>query len=553
MGKVKKSTKKFIKSKLKNEIELRKKRKEKTKFLSKKEPKETVEEQESSDDEQIDSGFLDEAPESDAESEEMSEDDDSEDFSDESEFDDEETMQRELEKLQENDPKFYEFLKENDEKLLEFANEDEQEEVEEESEKEETISKETIHKLRTAMSSRNSIKAWNQLVKYFRESTELEENLDHVFNLVCLTTLKYSPQVLNHHLHEKKPQDAKKWKRLRHKIKTLLNSIVKLQERLTSLSMKRFLIKQSEQLVHYFNCFPKITRVFVKQLVELWSTSDQEQIRILSFLFLRKLAMEHPNPYLNMVFKASFTSFMNTARHTTVHSWAQISFMSNCLVELGGLSLQATYMHTFVYLRELAIKLRQATTTKTKENYKLIYNWQFLHAVRLWSNLLCTYCSNEQIEKDQQVLKPLIYPLVQIMIGIMRLKPSSKHFPLRLSIIRCLIEISQKTKVYIPVAAYLLDVFESNEMSKKPKPSTLKPLDFKMNIRAPNTYLGTRTYYNGLLEEVIHLLYEFFSVHALSIAFPELAVPAIVQLKKISKNGTDFAKNKQIQQLIEKV
>jgi nucleolar complex protein 2 len=253
-------------------------------------------------------------------------------------------------------------------------------------------------------------------LKYFRKASDFEEHSSKSFNLVVMTTLKYAPIVLNHHLAEKNPSTHKKWKTLRIKVKQLLKNITVLIEKLDP-TMKKFVLKQSELLTHYFNCFPKIGKDYLKILVQCWNT-ENEELKIVSFLCIRKLARDHPNPYLNLAFKSTFKTFMNSCRQTTAHSWTQLSFMSNCIVELGGLSLPATYQHTFVYLRQLAIKLRQASTARTKENFKLIYNWQFLHAVRLWTNLLCAYCNNDTDKND--VLKPLIYPLVQIMIGIMR-------------------------------------------------------------------------------------------------------------------------------------
>lgn len=55
-------------------------------------------------------------------------------------------------------------------------------------------------------------------------------------------------------------------------------------------------------------------------------------------------------------------------------------------------------------------------------------------------------------------LRPLVYPLVQVMVGAIQLQPSARHYPLRLHIVRTLIEISQATATFVPVAPYLLEV-----------------------------------------------------------------------------------------------
>jgi len=82
------------------------------------------------------------------------------------------------------------------------------------------------------------------------------------------------------------------------------------------------------------------------------------------------------------------------------------------------------------------------------------------------------------------------------------------------------------------LAASLYEVLNSSEMRKPPKGSSLRPLDFVTSIRAPKAYLRTRVYQDGVGEQVQELLGEFFVLWARSIAFPELALPVIVLLKR---------------------
>lgn len=132
----------------------------------------------------------------------------------------------------------------------------------------------------------------------------------------------------------------------------------------------------------------------------------------------------------------------------------------------------------------------------------------------------------------ESALKPLIYPLVQITLGTLRLIPTAQYFPLRFQLTRALLRLSGATGIYIPLAPALLEVLTSAEMKKPPKPSTLKGLDFATSIRAPKAYLRTRVYQDGVGEQVIELLGEFLVQWAKSIAFPELALPVIVMLKR---------------------
>jgi nucleolar complex protein 2 len=114
--------------------------------------------------------------------------------------------------------------------------------------------------------------------------------------------------------------------------------------------------------------------------------------------------------------------------------------------------------------------------------------------------------------------------------------PTSRYYPLRFHCVRSLLRLASRTGTLIPIAPFLLEVLGCSELKRKPKPSTLKPLDFEYYIRAPAQYLRTRTYADGLAEEVSFLLVEHFASLSASIAFPELVLPVLVTLKRQVKN-----------------
>ena len=73
----------------------------------------------------------------------------------------------------------------------------------------------------------------------------------------------------------------------------------------------------------------------------------------------------------------------------------------------------------------------------------------------------------------------------------------------------------------------------------RPKSSTLRPLDLDSHIRVPQQYAKTRILYEGLLEESSYLLAEWLATEAVhgSVAFPEIVVPILVQLRKSLKDA----------------
>lgn len=105
---------------------------------------------------------------------------------------------------------------------------------------------------------------------------------------------------------------------------------------------------------------------------------------------------------------------------------------------------------------------------------------------------------------------------------------------------RSLLHLTRHTHVYVPLAPYLLPVLTSTlSASSKPKPSTLRPLDFETNIRAPQQYLKTRVYNEGLAEESAFLLAEYLASPPVqgSIGFPEIVVPITLLLRKAIKSA----------------
>lgn len=109
---------------------------------------------------------------------------------------------------------------------------------------------------------------------------------------------------------------------------------------------------------------------------------------------------------------------------------------------------------------------------------------------------------------------------------------------MRLHVVRSLLRLIQRTGVYIPLTGPLLEIFEAPELQRKPKGSTLAPLNLDVTLRAPQAYVRTRVYADGISDEAVFLLLEFLATQARSIAFPELVVPLRTQLRRSLKSSS---------------
>jgi nucleolar complex protein 2 len=329
--------------------------------------------------------------------------------------------------------------------------------------------------------------------------------------------------------------DSKKFRTLTPLLKSHTVSLHHLLENLSDASTLRMTLESILSLLPYILSFKKIIREVTKIVSSVWADSaNTEATRLSAFLVLRRLVLIADSGIKEAVLKQTYQGLIKGARNTTVHNIQGINLMKNTASELWGLDPTVGYTTGFAFIRQLAVHLRSSITNKTKDSYKTVYNWQYVHSLDFWSRVVAAHCESlrEAESGKESPLRPLIYPIVQVTLGAMRLIPTAQYFPLRFQLIRSLLRISASTLTYIPLAPALVEVLSSAEMKKLPKPSTLKVLEFNTSIRAPKAYLRTRIYQDGVGEQVAELLSEFFVLWARNIAFPELALPVIVMLKR---------------------
>ena len=87
--------------------------------------------------------------------------------------------------------------------------------------------------------------------------------------------------------------------------------------------------------------------------------------------------------------------------------------MRRSLAEICALDPKVAYNHAFVYIRQLGISLRNAVTTQKKESVQAVYNWQFVHSLHLWVQLMGS--------SKAAALEPLVFPLFQVISGAIKL------------------------------------------------------------------------------------------------------------------------------------
>ncbi|KIY48506.1 Noc2-domain-containing protein [Fistulina hepatica ATCC 64428] len=517
--------------------------------------------------------------EEDAEQDEDNDDDDAASFASVDDLEDEgEAHFMELSNLAEKDPEFYKYLQENDRELLEFdpsADDIEIDSDEEGADKEEMeaptippLTKKIIREWQKSLLEHRSLRSLRKLLLAFRSAVHSKQDdrnsiwsieSSSVYDKLVSTTLTYTPMVLQHHIPYKSLPDGKfkpppqspKFKALQKMILSYFYNVVHLLSQLSDEDQLRLALTESAKIIPYVLSGRKAVKLYLKQCLQLWSaTTSSDNTRVAAFMAVMQLATSTDEAVLDTVLKSTYLSLVRSCKSTNAHTLPAINLMKNTASEVFCLDHTASYQHAFGYIRQLAIHLRNSMKVKTKESYKQVYNWQYVHCIDFWCIVLARTCQDEDGE-----LRALIYPLVQVSLGAIRLMTNSRSYPFHLHVLRSLVHLTQRTRTFIPLAPYIVPILVNTLGISKAKPSTLKPLDLEVQIRAPHQYLNTRVYTEGVVEEAAHLLVEWLAAPAVlgSIAFPEVVVPVRVALRKALKKCHSAKDAAGVKTLLERV
>ncbi|KAF8041037.1 hypothetical protein BT93_B3072 [Corymbia citriodora subsp. variegata] len=493
-----------------------------------------------------------------------------------------------LQRLQEKDPEFFQFLKEHDQELLEFDDEDIEESADSDIEGGEAVvddesshgdldfekkpsknivTAEMVDSWCKSIKESGKVGAIRSLMRAFRWASHYgdDEGADssaglgtmssNVFNKIMIFVLTEMDGILRKLLKLpasggkketiKDLMATRQWKNYNHMVKSYLGNALHILNQMTDTEMISFTLRRLKCSTLLLAALPSLLRRYIKVALHFWGTGGGA-LPVVSFLFLRDLCVRIGTDCLDECYKGVYKAYVLNCQFVNATKLQHIQFLGNCVIELLGVDLATAYQHAFVFIRQLAMILREALTMKTKEAFRKVYEWKFINCLELWTGAVCAYSS----EAD---FRPLAYPLTQIILGVARLVPTARYFPLRLRCVRMLNRIAAATATFIPVSMLLLDMLEMKELNRAATGGVGKAVDLRTILKVSKPTLKTRAFQEACVYAVVEELAEHLAQWSYSIAFFELSFIPSVRLRGFCKSTKVERFRKEMRQLIRQI
>eukprot|EP01025_Chloroclados_australasicus_P056196 TRINITY_DN6911_c0_g1_i1.p1 TRINITY_DN6911_c0_g1~~TRINITY_DN6911_c0_g1_i1.p1 ORF type:complete len:742 (-),score=101.51 TRINITY_DN6911_c0_g1_i1:287-2512(-) len=465
-----------------------------------------------------------------------------------------EVHKQQLELLKQKDPEFYAYLKQMDTELLAFnqqGNDQQSQEQEEMQQVKDKTSQKQSDKIITSelvdiwcsrLKNDTSLGSFRNLLKAFRaacrynEGEEDDNNISigssAVYNRVVVFVLKQAPISFNTWLDGKLEQADKspRWNKVKPMAQSFLTNTLHLLKELTDAPLIAFCLKHIRGCVPLLKFFDRLQQKYLQLCCRIFGKQEGIGPKVQAILVMREMSLKLDSPMLDKCMKGAYAAYSSNCGQFNVGSMQQIRFMGSCVVELFGLDMSVSYQYSFEYIKQLAILLRRAQTMKSKEGYREVYCWKYLNCLDVWVRIVSTYWDKG--------LEPLIHPVVQLLLGAVRLVSSPKYFPIRFRMVRALNYVSNAVGVYIPLSSLLLDVFQWSELHKPSSVGQVPAPDFRLQLKISKNVLKSTKVQQQVMEETLLLLAQHLAQWSYSIAFPELCHVPITLLKKFMKTSS---------------
>ncbi|KAJ8675632.1 hypothetical protein QAD02_011418 [Eretmocerus hayati] len=338
---------------------------------------------------------------------------------------------------------------------------------------------------------------------------------------------------------------AKRFPKVKRLLKSYLSDLIRVLENISSADIISVQLKHLHQMLPYTQSFSSLRKPLLRVLLKFWSKAEDETVRVLAFMCIVKIGTSQVG-ILHGLSKTMYIKYVENSKFVSPTTLPGINFMRRSLVEIYSINNEVSYQNAFLYIRQLAIHLRNALTLKKKEHFQAVYNWQYVNSLWFWSELIT-------VTRQGTMMRSLLYPLVQVIIGVIKLIPTWQYYPLRFHCIKMLINISKQTGVVIPILPFLTQILEDYDFNKRHKVVSMKPMSLMCLLRVSKSQGKENAYKDALIENMYELILECAAKDSHYVYFPDMYVLCVVKLKEFLKKCHVANYCRKMKQLLDKI
>ena len=116
-----------------------------------------------------------------------------------------------------------------------------------------------------------------------------------------------------------------------------------------------------------------------------------------------------------------------------------------------------------------------------------------------------------------------------------------------------LTQLSRETGKHIPILPYYLEILDQTNFNKKTSKVSMRPVDFSCILKLSKAQTQENGSYDSTVEQIYRGTIEYLESQSDKIAFPEMVVPAIVQLKEFIKKSKRANYSKKMKTLVDQM
>lgn len=338
-------------------------------------------------------------------------------------------------------------------------------------------------------------------------------------------------------------KNTSKCQNLKPLIKSYFRSTLILLNHVADSGALTFVLHRIKASLIFFALLPSLLHRFIKTTVHLWATGEGS-LAAASFHFIREVAGVFSSDHLESCIAKTFRAFMAQNRISELGNIGHMKFLMNSIVELCSLDVQKSSAKALESVCQLSRILQCGLQTKKKEIIKKICSWEYVSCIDLW----VTFISAHVLDYD---LPELLFRTIQLINGVAYTFSGPRYLPLRLKCIQWLNNLSTSSRMFIPVASYIMDVLEYKIVKEGGKPG--KDVNFSSVVKLPKSCLKSKAFQMECLLSVIEQLSTHFSQWSFHISFPELATIPLIRLRKFHDSTTVDSSQRMVKRLIDQV